>query len=703
MSSPTLETFPNPRPERDYEIAIQCPEFTSVCPKTGLPDFGTITVEYEPDRKCIELKSFKMYMTAYRNIGIFYENAVNRFTYLERQLGEKDIQTPKLTELESPAAGLEKLKFSSKEPVIGARIIDVDISDDAGGATGGTIKTLSSYEVEDLEKLAQAQTAQDVAGVLDAIAGVIRVIPEIFTDIKPFGIGAGLSIGGEDIAAVLQIASGISRSVGSRHSYEAGRAAKIGGYARREQDWISQRNAAAGEINQIIKQYVAAMIRSAIAEKEWKNHKKQIEQSKRIEEFLTSERNGKKTNQALYAWMKREVKGLYSQCFRFAMETAQKAERALQHELGDRNLTFLQPSYLGGKEGFLAGDRLHADLRKMEMAYHLSATEQNMGIDVSVLQIDPLALVRLRATGRCSFSIPEEYFDLVSPGFYFRRIHSVSVSVPCVAGPYSGVNCTLSLVRNTIRKTSLIGDGYARAEGSDERFEDNFDQESIVAGKAQNDSGRFQADRSARDESRRQPFMGKGGISQWQLELPADPSKKDPALFDYDTISDVILHLQYTAKEGGRPLRDKAMENLKAAIEEATMAGSTRLFSVRHEFPVEWHKLISAPAVNGRFKLDIRFEEHHYPYWTRNRIDTVKGIEVFAKGLANRTAIYETSSAADIGALEKKNPALGGIYSAKIEQDMPAAFDKPVERTLTLYFEGRAFSDLWIAITSGTA
>jgi len=72
-----LETFDNPRPERDYEIVIRCPEFTSVCPKTGLPDFGTITVRYVPDRACVELKSLKLYLVEYRNRGIFYEAAVN--------------------------------------------------------------------------------------------------------------------------------------------------------------------------------------------------------------------------------------------------------------------------------------------------------------------------------------------------------------------------------------------------------------------------------------------------------------------------------------------------------------------------------------------------------------------------------------------------------------------------------------------------
>ena len=78
MSSSTLETFPNPRPERDYQIAIRCPEFTSVCPKTGLPDFGEIRITYTPDQRCVELKSLKYYLLEFRNRGIFYEAATNQ-------------------------------------------------------------------------------------------------------------------------------------------------------------------------------------------------------------------------------------------------------------------------------------------------------------------------------------------------------------------------------------------------------------------------------------------------------------------------------------------------------------------------------------------------------------------------------------------------------------------------------------------------
>lgn len=74
----TLETFTNPRPERDYEIDMECPEFTCVCPRTGQPDFATIHIRYVPDRLCVELKSLKLYLWSYRNEGAFHEAVVNQ-------------------------------------------------------------------------------------------------------------------------------------------------------------------------------------------------------------------------------------------------------------------------------------------------------------------------------------------------------------------------------------------------------------------------------------------------------------------------------------------------------------------------------------------------------------------------------------------------------------------------------------------------
>lgn len=76
---PDIETFPNQY--KRYEITIEIPEYTAICPKTNLPDFGTITLHYMPDKECLELKALKMYIHAYRNLGIFYENAVNRILH----------------------------------------------------------------------------------------------------------------------------------------------------------------------------------------------------------------------------------------------------------------------------------------------------------------------------------------------------------------------------------------------------------------------------------------------------------------------------------------------------------------------------------------------------------------------------------------------------------------------------------------------
>jgi 7-cyano-7-deazaguanine reductase len=76
--STALETFPNPRPERDYEINMECPEFTCVCPRTGQPDFATIRINYIPDKLCIELKALKLYLWSYRNEGAFHEAVVNK-------------------------------------------------------------------------------------------------------------------------------------------------------------------------------------------------------------------------------------------------------------------------------------------------------------------------------------------------------------------------------------------------------------------------------------------------------------------------------------------------------------------------------------------------------------------------------------------------------------------------------------------------
>jgi 7-cyano-7-deazaguanine reductase len=102
-----LEVFDNSYPSRDYEIQIRCPEFTSVCPKTGQPDFGELIFTYVPDKKCVELKSLKLYLQAYRNEGIFYENVTNKI--LDDFVAAAEPKTATLVSNWGPRGGISSI------------------------------------------------------------------------------------------------------------------------------------------------------------------------------------------------------------------------------------------------------------------------------------------------------------------------------------------------------------------------------------------------------------------------------------------------------------------------------------------------------------------------------------------------------------------------------------------------------------------
>src|SRR5262249_23298290 len=146
-------------------------------------------------------------------------------------------------------------------------------------------------------------------------------------------------------------------------------------------------------------------------------------------------------------------------------------------------------------------------------------------------------------------------------------------------GPYTSVNCTLSLLRSSLRKSPITGDDYARQGSEDDRFVDFIGAvQSIVTSSGQNDSGMFET--NLRDD-RFLPFGGAGPESLWKLDLP-----KDYRAFDYDTISDVILHIRYTARQGVEPTKVKAA--LDDLLQEAKQSNLAVLFSLQHDFPTEW-------------------------------------------------------------------------------------------------------------------
>lgn len=637
--------------------------------------------------------------------------AVQRYMFYEKQLGTKieDIEKaiPEFTELDRDS--LQKMKFAIQDATIGLREIDMDISTDVAAHAAQTFsgaKLLSSHEVREIQLLDEAQQYTDVANLLNVASSVYHPMPDITINAQPMGVGFSTALGGSNFGSALGALASAVKFMADKRNFEAHRAAKIDAFTRRARDWTFQSNIAAGEINQIFKQIRAAQIREAIAEEELKNHRLQIRHAEEIEHFLNEEGNeksGKKTNKALYTWMKREVKGLYSQSFQFAFDIAKKAERALQHELGNPELNYLQFGYLAGKEGLLAGEKLCLDIKRMEMAYHeQNQRELELTKHVSLLQLDPLKLVQLRTTGRCTLSLPESLFDMDGPGHYFRRIKTVAVSIPCITGPYASVNCTLTLLKSSIRKTPA-GDQYERVDAEDSRFSESFGSlQSIVTSSAQNDSGLFET--NLRDE-RYLPFENSGVISEWQLQLPADPSKKEPMQFDYNTISDVILHIRYTARNGGGLLRNGAIAMLKELIAAGSSPGSMRLFSVRHEFPAEWARFTNqVPPENYRYELKLNLRAEHYPFWSQGQVKAVKRVDVLAVSkdtpIPSSIDIAEKADKKDKDAKIDplvKDVSLGGLLVGKFEKiDNPAP-----EGGLTLFVDVNSLNDLWIGLTWG--
>lgn len=464
-----------------------------------------------------------------------------------------------------------------------------------------TIQPIIANEQLNLDKLSTAHDFQTAAQIVQAVGSVLSIIP----DFSIGGHGAGGSpavhatIGGTNLAHMTSAAATVLTIFSSMASYEASRAATLGGYDRRFSDWKLQERLSDKELKQIDEQITAANIRLEIFKTDLKNHDLQIENSQKTDEFMRS----KFTNKDLYQWMIAQISGVYFRAYQLAYNTAKKAERSYQHELGTTD-TFLQYGYWDSlKKGLQSADVLYHDIKRMETSYFdANKREYELTKHVSLALLDPLALVRLRATSACDFEIPEALFDMDHPGHYFRRIKTVSITLPCIAGPYTSVSAKLSLVNNKYRKNTAKAQGvstpkeeYEEALGNDDRFVYNIGAiQSIAASSAQNDSGLFEL--NFRDD-RYLPFEGTGAISAWRLELP-----KEVHQFDYGTISDVIIHIKYTAREGGSTLRTLAGTTLAAKLnevkEQLNRHGLHCAFNMKYDMPNEWHLLKKNATVN---------------------------------------------------------------------------------------------------------
>jgi hypothetical protein len=470
-----------------------------------------------------------------------------------------------------------------------------------------TISFMNGCEISALALQAEALIANALAVILDATSGAAHLVPTATVGVSGFGgtPAVTVSFGGENVASAASSFATLFRGVGGLLSEGAGIAATVGGYQRRQDDWTMQANLANAELTQMDSQIAAATDRQKIADTEWEIQNAQISNAQIVSNFLTN----KYTNAQLYNWMVSQLTTVYTQAYQLAFSLALQAQNAYQYELGSQD-TFIQFGYWDSQhKGLTAGESLVFDLRRMEAQYLAgNSRELELTKHISLALTSPLQLVMLRETGQCQIALDEVLFERDYPGQYFRRLRSVALTIPCVTGPYTGVNATLSLT-NAIVRVQAPGSGYqpqgAAAAPNDPTVVSSpmaaTRTSTIATSGGQNDAGLF--DVNLRDE-RWLPFEGQGVISTWNLVL--DPRDNN---FDFSTITDVVLHIRYTARGGGN---QTAANNVRAALKPTTPRSI--FVSVRNTFGGAYYTFFNPGAAATGQTLTLPLTNVIFPF-----------------------------------------------------------------------------------------
>jgi hypothetical protein len=529
-----------------------------------------------------------------------------------------------------------------------------------------TRKAVSDLEVVALVLQGLSGVSQGVSAALSAAAGVVNLLPNVNIGVAGFGGSPTVTVtwGSSNVAGGLSSFAGAAGSLAGVFGTAGSMVGTIAGYERRKDEWDFQGRLADKEITQLNQQVTVAKIREEVTKKDLAGHKKQIENARKTDAFMRS----KFTNRELFEWMAGEVSAIYFQAYDLAFAMAKKAERCFQHELGTSD-TFVQyGSWDSLRKGIGAANPLMQQLRRMEASfYERNRRDYELVKHVSLAALDPMALLKLKVEGKCTVTVPEALFDLDHTGHYMRRLKSVSLSVPCTAGPYGSVACRLTLLSNRYRRSQTAANAAAYPEnaGQDDRFVYNIGGiQSIATSQGQNDSGMFEL--NFKDE-RYLPFEGSGAIGSWQIEFGSQFRSFDPA-----SLSDVILHIHYTAREGGSGLKNAAdgalVTRLNQIENEVKKAGLLRAIDLRHEAPDAWARLLRDKTAKFTVSSDM------LPQFTIGHAPTLSDGWVLIRATGQPASFAFSLDGTPMTA--NKDVLVKGLCSTQLPGPLPIAIDK---------------------------
>jgi hypothetical protein len=507
---------------------------------------------------------------------------------------------------------------------------------------------LSRSEQEQQTSRDRASDLQIGSIGLSTLAGVMHLLPQLGS---PFSLKWGGVELGKSSISFSEVAA-----VGSKvFDAKAVKATVHATFERRDESWAHQHDLAAKELPPIDRQIAAAQIRRKIAVRSQEVHDETVDQIEEIWRF----HNERFTNLGLYTFLSTSLQRLFREAYGTALGMAKLVEQAYRYERSDDATPLISPSHWeASKAGLLAGEKLLIELQNLEKRYiETNYRTHEVDLPFSLAQINPAALVTLRETGACDFSIPELFFDLAYPGHYNRKIRSVRLTIPCVTGPFTNVGATLTLTASYLRTEPQLGAAGLKSVPLRHTT-------SIATSTAQNDPGVLEF--SFRDE-RLMPFEGVGAISEWHLQFP-----KAFRAFDYQTFNDVIVSIAHVADHDDL-LRDQ-VEEASGAVEGAILKvlrtnPLARTFSLRQDISTVFHRILHSAAGTA---VKIEIGERHLPIILRGRT-----VEVVSARLALRTSSGLLPGAAAFSLNGTTftgftvDPELGGLHSVTVTPAIP--------------------------------
>jgi hypothetical protein len=443
-----------------------------------------------------------------------------------------------------------------------------------------------SGEREEVEKNKQAFGFDIMAQAIDTLTAALSVIPQFGVIAGPGG-GATTDFGGQHLAqAGRAIASGarLGASILRHESYLAGVSANR---QRRYDDWQFQAKSATKELRQVEQQILSAMLRINIAEQELENIELQLEQSEIVIDVLKKQFS----NEEFYEWQVREVMKLYRNAYYAAFDMAKRAEAAYLRDTMRRDDRIIEAGNWSSERKGLGGtEKLLLQLKQLDESYWLNINPVNQvskRLSISLALNLPEQLAELKTFGECNLDIKGFIFDVHWPDHYFRRVKSVSITIPCIKGPYHPINARLILTKSNIR-TKADTVSY---EDNNDNYYNNFNnvfRTFAETNDATQDTGRLQFDDGNRLLN---AFEGAGlDDSHWKLQLSREFNQ-----IDFSTISDVIITFEYTARRSEERRDSALLESIKAEIEKE-IKEVKQIVSVKGFFSQPWNAFMNQIA-----------------------------------------------------------------------------------------------------------